>query len=236
MPPSAGRRSGGPLHRCIDLACRIGEPLLAREPERVFQEVSTSEVAEALREDYTSSRRCGLPFQVRQHRPAVFELAIGEADQGAAALEIQSGTHFRPFADLPGPQSLAGRAEALEAEDVLPVGADLSPVLVPRLPLAAGGAEMTTASDLAATASLGHPAPPSPRGVPGRGAAATLVKPGRPPGCSGSFPRVTGEVADPRRRYGSEAFLAATVLSDAMTFATNSASLPRCQRQTTTRS
>lgn len=45
----------GPLYRAIELACRIDQPVLAAELKRVFDEVSTSSVPDALRlpQDFT---------------------------------------------------------------------------------------------------------------------------------------------------------------------------------------
>lgn len=62
------------LHLCIQLAERIGEPLLAGELQRVFEEVETSEVPEALRhpQDYTYL----LAPASMMSRPAVYVRAV----------------------------------------------------------------------------------------------------------------------------------------------------------------
>jgi hypothetical protein len=52
--------------------------------------------------------------------------------------------------------TFAGRAEALEAEHVLSVGADLPAMLVLRLALAAVGAEMTVLTMMAAGVARRH--------------------------------------------------------------------------------
>lgn len=53
--PQRLQEIGRSLHVCIDLARRIDQPVLAEELTRVFEEVSASEVPDALRqpEDYT---------------------------------------------------------------------------------------------------------------------------------------------------------------------------------------